>query len=150
LFLGWKAVLLHPLTVGQKPTNIYAAAVQEDLIMAANPVSTSPELQLDTERREKEVMVHCVGRVTSSTSSLLQSKVRELIPEKKTIILDLAKVTYMDSSGLGALVAIWFSATKGGTELKLASLSDRLKELLHLTSLDKVFAVSRFPDTPSF
>jgi anti-sigma B factor antagonist len=118
--------------------------------MVANPVSPTPELQLDTERTEKEIVVHCVGRVTSSTSSLLQSKVRELIPEKKTIVLDLSKVTYMDSSGLGALVAVWFSAKKGGCELKLASLSDRVKELLHLTSLDKVFAVSRFPDTPSF
>ena len=112
--------------------------------MAANPVGPTPELQLDTERTEQEIVVHCVGKVTSSTSSLLQSKVRELIPERKTITLDLSKVTYMDSSGLGALVALSFSARKGGCELKLASLSDYLKELFRLTSLDKVFAVSRF------
>ena len=118
--------------------------------MAANPVSPTPELQLETEQAQNETIVHCVGRITSSTSSLLQGKVRELIPEKKTIALDLSQVSYMDSSGLGALVAVWASAKKAGCELKLISLSDRLKELFHLTSLDKLFAISRFPDTPSF
>ena len=118
--------------------------------MASNPVVPTPELQLDTEQTQKEIIVHCVGRVTSSTSSLLRSKVREMIPEKKTIILDLSKVSYVDSFGLGALVALWLSAKNGGCELKLVSLSDRVKELLHLTSLDKLFATSRFPDTPSF
>jgi len=73
-----------------------------------------------------------------------------VIPETKTIVLDLSNVTYMDSSGLGALVGIWVSARKDGCELKLVSISQRVKELLHLTSLDKVFATSRFPNTPSF
>jgi anti-anti-sigma regulatory factor len=47
-------------------------------------------------------------------------------------------------------VGLWTSARKAGCELKLISLTDRVKELLHLTSLDKVFASSRFPDQPSF
>jgi anti-anti-sigma factor len=56
----------------------------------------------------------------------------------------------VDSSGLGALVSLWVSSQKSGCELKLVSLNQRVKELLHLTSLDKLFATSRFPNTPSF
>ena len=118
--------------------------------MGANPAVPTPDLQFDTEETQTETIFHCVGKITSSTSSLLQSTVRKLIPEKKTIVLDLSKVNYMDSSGLGALVGIWVSAKREGCDLKLVSLSQRVKELLRLTHLDKLFAASRFPDTPSF
>jgi anti-anti-sigma factor len=118
--------------------------------MAANPIDLTPELQFDTERSAREITFRCIGRITSSTSSLLQEAVRNVIPEKKDIVLDLSNVAYMDSSGLGALVSVWVSAKKAGCEVRLISLSQRVKELLHLTSLDKVFATSRFPDRPSF
>ena len=118
--------------------------------MVSNPVVPTPELQLDTEKTQTETIFHCAGRITSSTASLLQSTVRRVIPEKKTVVLDLSKVTYMDSSGLGALVGLWVSAKKDGCEVKLVGLSQRVKELLRLTGLDKLFAASRFPDTPSF
>lgn len=118
--------------------------------MAANPLIPVPELQLELEVTATETIFRCSGRITSATSSLLKDTVRKVIPEKKTIALDLSNVAYMDSSGLGVLVGLWASAQKAGCELKLISLSQRVKELLHLTSLDKVFATSRFPSTPSF
>jgi len=118
--------------------------------MAANPLSPPPELQIDAEMTETEAIFCCSGRITSATSSLLQSTVRKVIPEKKTIVLDLSNVTFVDSSGLGAIVGLWVSVQKTGCELKLISLSQRVKELLRLTSLDKLFATSRFPSTPSF
>jgi len=118
--------------------------------MGANPVVSTSELQIDTEKTQAETVFRCAGKITSSTSSLLQSTVRKVLPEKKTIVLDLSKVTYMDSSGLGALVSVWVSAKRNGCQLKLVSISQRVKELLHLTNLDKLFAASRFPDTPSF
>ncbi len=118
--------------------------------MVANPIVPASELQLDLENTETEMIFHCAGRITSSTSAQLKSAVRSAIPEKKPIVLELSKVIYMDSSGLGALVSVWVSAKRDGCELKLSSLGQRVKELLRLTGLEKVLAVSRFPDTPSF
>lgn len=118
--------------------------------MVANPVAPTSELQLNLEKTPNETIFHCSGRITSSTSSQLTSAVRELIPEKKPIILDLSKVTFMDSSGLGAVVAVWVSAKRAGSELKLVSLGQRVKDLLRVTGLEQVLATSRFPDTPSF
>jgi anti-sigma B factor antagonist len=118
--------------------------------MAANPVIPPAELQLDTETTPTEIVFHFVGKITSSTSTLLKSAVRGAVPEKKTIVLDLSNVSYMDSSGLGTLVSLWISAKRDGWELKIVSLSQRVKELLHLTALDKLFEISQFPDKPSF
>lgn len=118
--------------------------------MAANPIDATPELQLDRQQTASANVFRCTGRVTSSTAHLLRDAVRDVIPEQKNIVLDLSEVSYMDSSGLGALVGVWVSARKGGCEVTLRSLSQRVRELLHLTALDKVFATSRFPDKPSF
>ncbi|HLH08681.1 MAG TPA: STAS domain-containing protein [Terriglobales bacterium] len=118
--------------------------------MAANPATPSSELHIEKESTPQQTIFHCIGKVNASTSALLQTMVRDVIPQKRPIVLDLSQVSYMDSSGLGALVSVWASARRNGVELKLASLSERVKELLHLTSLDKLFAISRFPDTPSF
>lgn len=118
--------------------------------MAADPVIPAPELQFETETKSSEITFHFTGRIVSSTASILRDEVRKVIPEKKPIILDLSKVSYMDSAGLGTLVGVWVSAKREGCDLRLVSLTDRIKELLRLTNLDKLFATSRFPDTPSF
>ena len=118
--------------------------------MAADPVIPAPELQFETETTPSEIIFHFTGRIVSSTASILRDEVRKVIPEKKPIVLDMANVSYMDSAGLGTLVGVWVSAKKEGCDLKLVSLTDRMKELLRLTNLDKLFATSRFPDTPSF
>jgi anti-sigma B factor antagonist len=118
--------------------------------MAANPSLPTPDLQIDTETTPAETIFRCTGRITSSTSHLLQGEVRKAISGKKNVVLDLSSVTYMDSSGLGSLVSLWTSAKKAGCEMQLISLSQRVKELLHLTSLDKLFSTTRFPDTPAF
>jgi anti-anti-sigma factor len=67
--------------------------------MAANAVP-APELNLETVRTPEEITVRCTGRITSGTSALLQTTVRSLMPETKSVVLDLTDVSYMDSSGL--------------------------------------------------
>jgi anti-sigma B factor antagonist len=118
--------------------------------MAADPVIPAPELQFETETTPSEITFHFTGRIVSSTASILRDEVRKVIPEKKPIVLDLSKISYMDSAGLGTLVGVWVSAKREGCDLKLVGLSERNKELLRLTNLDKLFATSIFPDTPSF
>jgi anti-sigma B factor antagonist len=106
--------------------------------MAANPIPIA-ELQLDTVRTPEETLVRCNGRIVSSTVSVLQDTVRNLIPTSKTLVLDLTDVTYLDSSGLGALVGLYLSARRQNCDLKLVHLNQRLKELFRLTKLATVF-----------
>ena len=105
--------------------------------MAANPVPIS-ELQIETVKAPEETLVRCTGRITSSTSADLQSAVRSLIPQTSRIVLDLTDVTYMDSSGLGAVVSLYVTARRQECQLKLINLNQRLKQLFRLTQLSKV------------
>jgi anti-sigma B factor antagonist len=106
--------------------------------MAAQPIPI-PELNLETIRTPEETLVRCSGRITSTTSGTLQTAIRALIPEAKPIVLDLTDVSYMDSSGLGALVIVYLSAKRQHCPLKLINIGPRLQQLFRLTKLGQVF-----------
>jgi anti-sigma B factor antagonist len=106
--------------------------------MAANPIPI-PGLTFEVVKGPEETFVRCNGRIVSSTAQDLRSKVRDLIPGTKRVVLDLTNVTYIDSSGLGALVGIFLTARRQECELKLINLSPRLKELFRLTRLAEIF-----------
>jgi len=107
--------------------------------MAANPVVPAPGLQLETQKSAEETVVRCNGKLTSATGDLLANTVRDLIPGTKRIVLDLTNLSYCDSSGLGRLVGIYVSAKRAGCELRLINLGQRIKDLLRLTNLAKIF-----------
>ena len=107
--------------------------------MAANPLPSNQELQLSTEKKAEEIMVHASGRITSSTSDLLQSTVRGLIPGAKRIVLDMAQVHYIDSSGIGALVSVYLAASRAQCDMELANPQPRIRDLFELSRLTAVF-----------
>ena len=75
-------------------------------------------------------------------SSLLQTAIRRLLKEgQNRILLNLAHVTYIDSSGLGELVAGYVAVGKSGGQIKLLHLTRRVNELMTLTKLLTVFEV---------
>jgi anti-sigma B factor antagonist len=86
-------------------------------------------------------IVVCHGKVVNETSGQLKEVVKPLIPLGGRIVLDLTDVSYMDSSGLGALVGLKVSALREGyCRLELVNLSPRVKELLRLSNLTQLFS----------
>ena len=83
------------------------------------------------------------GRITIGDGSIaLRSAVRRLLEEqKKKILLNLAGVGYIDSSGIGELVSSYTAIGKEGGQLKLLSLTQKLRDLLTITKLLTVFDV---------
>jgi len=72
----------------------------------------------------------------------LHKSIRSLVLEKKTlIVLNLAGVTFIDSCGLGELVASQISAKNKGGEIRLLALTDTLRELMTVTKLLSVFDI---------
>jgi anti-sigma B factor antagonist len=96
-------------------------------------------LKLHTYAWEDATVVRCTGRLTAETSPLLKAEVKALLPNKRRVILDLTELSYMDSSGLGTLVAIYISAKSAKCELQLLNLSPRIRELLSLANVLSVF-----------
>ena len=83
------------------------------------------------------------GRITlGEESSQLRTKIKDVLGQGNTrLVLDLAEVAYIDSAGLGTLVAGFTSAQNQGANMKLANLTKRFDELLHITKLVTVFDV---------
>ena len=73
-------------------------------------------------------------------STVLQKAIRRLLEEgQKQILLNLAHVVYIDSSGLGELVAAHVALRKSGGQIKLLHLTQRVRELMTITKLLTVF-----------
>lgn len=79
----------------------------------------------------------------------LRQNVRDLVAEKADIVLvDLQDVTFIDSSGLGALVSALKTVRSAGSQFFLCSINDQVQMLFELTSMDRVFQV--FPTREEF
>jgi len=107
--------------------------------MVANPVSPNSELELSTESKGEQAVVHASRRITAATSAQLQSIIRGLIPGSKRVVLDMRDVDYIDSSGIGALVSVHMAAGKAQSALELTNLQPRIRDVFELTRLMTVF-----------
>ena len=90
-------------------------------------------------------VVDVAGKLTLTDGP---GRVKEVISRlvtagRKHIVLNLAAVTYVDSSGLGELVACHLTAERGGSVIKLANAGYRMQDLLVLTKLLTVFESHR-------
>jgi anti-sigma B factor antagonist len=83
------------------------------------------------------------GRIVlGEESNQLREKVKALVAEgKKKIVLNMENVTFIDSAGLGTLVAAHHSAKAQGAALKICHLGAKFQEVLQITKLLTVFDV---------
>jgi anti-sigma B factor antagonist len=100
------------------------------------------QLKVTSRKVDGILVIECTGRIVfGEESTLVREVVKQAIPDNKRIVINLAEVSYIDSGGLGTLVALHTSALNGGTTIKLASLTKRVGDLLQLTKLLTVFDV---------
>jgi anti-sigma B factor antagonist len=81
------------------------------------------------------------GRISLGDAlSDLRDSIREaLAGDQKNILLNLAEVSYIDSSGLGQLIGSYATITKGGGQMKLLNLQKKVNDLMQITKLLTVF-----------
>jgi anti-sigma B factor antagonist len=89
------------------------------------------------------VILDCSGKITLGEGTMtVRNAVRDILKENgKKIILNLADVNYIDSSGIGELVSTYTTVTNNGGQFKLLSLTKKIHELLQITKLLTVFQV---------
>ncbi len=88
-------------------------------------------------------ILEATGRITLGESvSSLRTQIHELASNgRKKILLNLASVTYIDSTGIGELVSAYTTLANQGGSVKLLKLTQRIRDLLQITKLSTVFEV---------
>ena len=88
-------------------------------------------------------VIDAAGRITlGDGASSFRDTIRDLAAKgNKKLLLNLAEVSYIDSSGIGEMVSGFTTVTNNGGQLKLLGLSKRVKDLLQITKLYTVFEV---------
>jgi len=106
-------------------------------------------IKANSRQIDKVTVVDLSGKlVLGDGSSLLRETIKDLVSSnKKKILLNLAEVSYIDSSGLGALVSGYTTVTGQQGQLKLVNLTNKVHDLLQITKLLTVFEV--FNDEPT-
>jgi anti-sigma B factor antagonist len=100
------------------------------------------QLKLSTRNEKGVTVVDCNGRIVfGEESALLRDTVKKLVGESNQIILNLGGISYIDSGGLGTLVALYTTAHTAGGSVKLVNLTQRVGDLLQVTKLLTVFEV---------
>jgi len=85
-------------------------------------------------------IIDCSGKIVmGDETAFLRHQVKDLLGEARQMVLNLAEVSYLDSSGVGTLVGLYTSARNGGGEIKLAGLTGRVKDVLQITKLGSIF-----------
>ena len=100
-------------------------------------------VKLTTRQVGDVTVVDAVGRITlGEGASTFRDTVRELVASgHKKMLLNLAEVSYIDSSGIGELVSAFTTVKNSGGELKLLHLTKRVHDILQITRLFTVFDV---------
>ena len=99
------------------------------------------ELDVSERQAGDVTILDLTGEVRLGDSSVaLRDSVRKLADGGKTkVLLNLAGVKYIDSSGIGELIANYTTISRQGGQLKLLNLTDRIQNLLVITKLLTVF-----------
>ncbi len=97
------------------------------------------KLIIRTETLDDCVVFHCSGRLTLEHSAELKNAVSAVMPHKRHVTLDLQDLSHMDSSGLGAIVALYVSAKRENCDFKLINFSPAIRKLFALSNLLSLF-----------
>ena len=100
-------------------------------------------VKLNTRQMGDVVVVDVSGRIIlGEGSSVIRDELRALTDKgNRKVLLNLGDVTYIDSSGIGELVAGYTTMANAGGNLKLLNVTKRVEDLLHIIKLSTVFEV---------
>jgi len=100
-------------------------------------------MKVSTRQVDGVTVLDLSGRITLGEGSVtIRDAVRDLLAKgQKKVLLNLADINYIDSSGIGELVSAFTTVKNAGGELKLLNLTKKVQDLLQITKLYTVFDV---------
>lgn len=99
--------------------------------------------------KEEVKVIKLSGNLNATTAQEFRQNITDILEiGAKIVLIDFKDVTFMDSSGLGALVLAFKTLRAADTKLVLCSINEQVRILFELTNMDKVFEI--FPSQDAF
>ncbi len=110
-------------------------------VLKTNPLLEAAFMKLSDRVQDGVVVLEPKGKIMGGPdASLLHDKLYDYIKQnKKKVVVDLAQVDWMNSTGLGILISALSTLKSNQGELKLANVTDKIQSLLTITKLVTVF-----------
>jgi anti-sigma B factor antagonist len=100
------------------------------------------DLTFDVDHRGDDTVIVVSGELDLQTAPALRERVDSLVAEgSRSIVLDLAGVSFLDSSGLGALLGIRREITSSGGTLALQDLQPSVRKIFAITRMESAFDI---------
>lgn len=99
-------------------------------------------MQIDSERQGQLLVARVMAdRIDAAAAIRFKDRMREIVADPAPVVmLDLSRVVFLDSSGLGAVVAV-MKLLDEGRRLELAALTGPVQKVFRLTRMDSVFTI---------
>ncbi len=99
--------------------------------------------------KEEVKVIKLSGNLNATSAQEFRQNITDILEiGTKIVLVDFKDVTFMDSSGLGALVLAFKTLRAADTKLVLCSINEQVRILFELTNMDKVFEI--FPSQDAF
>jgi anti-sigma B factor antagonist len=99
-------------------------------------------LQVSVEKRGENLIMSPTGDIDLTASSTFRAELKKGLEQKPArLVVDLANVPYMDSSGVATLVEAMQLARRGKIKLVLCGLGERVRSIFEIAKLDMVFLI---------
>ncbi len=99
-------------------------------------------MAVKTEQKSGLMVCHIDGEIDINTAPDIKKAFDRLLSKKEPkIVINLTKVTYVDSSGLATLVEILKNMRAYGGRMRLTNLSPKIKSLFEITKLERLFDI---------
>ena len=83
-------------------------------------------------------VIVCPARVTMTAATAFRATIDSTVSQTPRVVVDLSATTFMDSSGLGALVSGLKTCRQAGGDLRIAAAGEQVRTVLKLTNLDRI------------
>lgn len=98
-------------------------------------MTPKPNISMRPKDYGDSAAIFCAGALTLENADVLKDEVKKWIHGRKQIALDFQGVNRLDSSGIGALIALYITAKKQNCEFFLVNYSESIRDLLGMTHL---------------
>ena len=96
-------------------------------------------INIDAMNSANDFTINVNGEIDLNTVEVLEKALNEAFPQKKDIIIDMANVRFIDSTGIGLLVQTYKKLKQMGNKITILNAQENVRKVFRITCLEDTF-----------